>query len=183
MYNCISSRRGLFQISNIWISTASQFQTKKKPSHSVYLFRKSGSLTFGWACITSTILILVLICTILICTILVLTCVIFTQSSTTFCFSTSRISWIDFTENTGRIDWVVFSCALITNKLYYNKLEDFQALQALSKLISLNFKLPGSPGTYFLNASIFFSAAVLPWMEKYNNASKSFFMVVEILFC
>ena len=64
----------------------------------------------------------------------------------------------------------------------YNKLEDFQALQALSKLISVNFKLPGSPGIYFLNASIFFSAAVLPWMEKYNNPSKkkSFFMVVEI---
>ena len=55
----------------------------------------------------------------------------------------------------------------------------------LGKLISVNFKLPGSPGIYFLNASIFFSAAVLPWMEKYNNPSKTkrFFMVVEILFC
>ena len=58
-------------------------------------------------------------------------------------------------------------------------------VKTLGKLISVNFKLPGSPGTYFLNASIFFSAAVLPWMEKYNNPSKkkSFFMVVEILFC
>ena len=53
----------------------------------------------------------------------------------------------------------------------------------LGKLISVNFKLPGSPGTYFLNASIFFSAVVLPMMEKYNNPSKkkSFFMVIEFL--